>query len=86
MSSLVSKATGDSIVSNLGALLEEFDPFPFLSVKDGNLLEINPQKNAEIRYIGPATIDDAKYNDCVFIASRHWRKFTKRSIETLMLS
>ena len=48
MSSLVSKANGDSIVSKSGAPLEEFDPFPFFSVKDGNLLEINPQKKAEI--------------------------------------
>ena len=52
----------------MGATLEEYDPFPFLSVKDGNLFEINPQKNAEIRNIRPATIDDAKYNDSVFTA------------------
>ena len=78
MSSLVSKATGDSIVSKLGVQLEEFDPFPFFSVKDVNLLEINPQKKVEITYIGVATIDDAKYNDCVFTASRDWRTLKKR--------
>ena len=30
--SLVSKTTGDSSVNKYGALLEEFDPFPFFSV------------------------------------------------------
>ena len=78
--SLVSKTTGDSSVNKSGALLEDFDPLPFFSVKNSNLLEINTQKNAEIRYIGPATIDDAKYNDSVFYSFKTLEDIHKKEV------
>ena len=75
-----------SIVSKLGAPIEEYDPFHFSSVTTGKLLGINPQNKVAMRYIGAETNSNANKKDSNFQIQETGGLSLRRNIQTLLKS